>query len=157
MGTCLGVARYGRDHGLSTKVVPVMCAEGQEVPAARTLSRVKRDIRLPWRTYFDEATDLEFGSRYAAFLLSFLSWRYVPVELGPSFGLALVGALKFLRRHKLAGTLDRFRDTSDGTVHVVVFGPDDYRPYHALYLAQRLYDDDNANGTPGLLDLIDLT
>jgi len=157
MGTCISIAQYARDNGFSTKVVPVMSAEGQEIPATRTLSRVKKDVRLPWQEYFDEEKDIEFGTRLASFLLSYLSWRVIPVQLGPSFGLGFVGALKFLRKHKEAGTLDQFRG-SDGMIHTVIFGPDDYRPYNALYLAMRLYDNDYAKSVPDdLLSLIDLS
>ncbi len=156
MGTSLGIDRYARDNALRTKVIPVMCADGQEVPAARSMARVKRDIRLPWESIF-QGKGIQFGNRYASFLLSYLSWRLIPVQLGPSFGLGLVGALKFLRQHKHAGTLEQFREP-DGKIHVVVFGPDDYRPYNNLYLALRLYDGEFARGVPGnLLDLVDLT
>ena len=156
MGTSLGVAQYARENDLHTRVIPVMVAEGQEVPAARTLSRVKRDIRFPWQEYFDEEKDLQFASRYASFLLSYLSWRLIPVQLGPTFGLSFVGALKFLREQKAAGTLDQLRE-ADGKAHVVVFGPDDYRPYNGLYLALRLYDEDYSRGVPDdLLKLVDL-
>ena len=137
------------------KTIPVMCAEGQEIPAARTLARVKKDIRLPWEELTDEA-DIQFGDRYPSFLLSYLTWRLIPVQLGPSFGLAFVGALKFLREQKRVGALDTVRDPVDGKVHVVVFGPDDYRAYHSLYLALRLYDGEFAKGTPSdLLSLVD--
>lgn len=156
MGTCLGIDRYARNHNLQTKVIPVMCAEGQEVPAARTLARVKRDIRLPWQEHFPES-EIEFATRYASFLLSYLSWRLIPAQLGPSFGLAFVGALKFLRKHRDAGTLDQFRHPDDGKIYVVVFGADDYRPYIALYLALRLYEGAFARGVPkNLLEIIDL-
>lgn len=157
MGTCLGIARYVQENNRRTKVIPVMCAEGQEVPAARTLSRVKKDIRLPWQEYFKE-TDIQFGTRTASFALSFLSWRYVPtVQLGPSFGLAFVGMLKFLREQKAAGMLDQFRE-DDGNIYAVVFGPDDYRPYNNLYLGCRFYHDSEfAEGVPtDLLKFIDL-
>lgn len=153
MGTSMGIAQYALAHGHTTRVIPVMCAEGQEVPAARTLSRVKKDIRLPWEKHFDEAKDLQFGTRRAAFLLSFLSWRHIPAQLGPSFGLAFVGMLKFLREQKATGTLDQFRE-ADGKIYAVVFGPDDYRPYNALYLGERLYEGDFAG--VNLLDLIDM-
>ncbi len=153
MGTCIGIARYALEYGQFTKVIPVLCSEGQEIPAARSLARVKRDIRLPWQEYFQES-DIQFGSRYASLLLSFLSWRMrLPVQLGPSFGLAFVGALKFLREQKAAGTLDAFRK-HDGKVYTVVFGPDDYRPYTNLYLAERLYERDFSK--ENLLELIDL-
>lgn len=153
MGTSLGISQYARANNLRTKVVPVMCAEGQEIPAARTLSRVNRDIRFVWQDHFDEKKDIQFGTRYASFLLSYLSWRMIPVQLGPSFGLSFVGALKFLREHKASGTLDQFREP-DGKIHLVVFGPDDYRPYNGLYLAERLYEKDFSK--ENLLDLIDL-
>lgn len=152
MGTCMGLAQYVARNEWTTKIVPVLCAEGQEVPAARSLARVRRDIRLPWEEIFQES-DIQYAARYASFLLSFLSWRFIPVQLGPSFGLAFVGALKFLREQKTGGTLDTFR-RPDGKVHVTVFGPDDYRPYHALYLAERLYEKDFRGVS--LLDLIDL-
>lgn len=156
MGTSLGALRYARDNGLSTKVVPVMCADKQEIPAVRTLARVRQDILLPWEEHFAE-TDIQFATRHASFLLSFLSWRLIPVQLGPSFGAAFVGALKFLRAHKNALSLDQFREPGDGKIHVVVFGPDDYRPYINLYLALRLYDGEYTKGVPGnLLSLIDL-
>lgn len=152
MGTCMGIAQYALHTNKCVRVVPVMCQEGQEVPAARTLSRVKKDIRLPWQDYFKES-DFQFGTRYASFLLSFLSWRHIPVQLGPSFGLAFVGMLKFLQDQKKAGMLEQFRE-ADGTIYAIVFGPDDYRPYTALYLAERLYDEDFTKRN--LLSLIDL-
>ncbi|MCR4276340.1 MAG: hypothetical protein NUV90_03075, partial [Candidatus Parcubacteria bacterium] len=86
-----------------------------------------------WGTIFREE-DLQFGTRHASFYLSFLTWPHVLQKLGPSFGLGFAGALSFLQKHKKAGTLDQFRDKADGKIHVVVFGPDDYRPYIALYL-----------------------
>ncbi|MHB8860523.1 MAG: pyridoxal-phosphate dependent enzyme [Minisyncoccota bacterium] len=156
MGTCMGIAQYDAlSHvGHCRKVVPVMCLEGQEVPAVRTLARVKRDIRLPWQEYFQES-DIQFVTRYASFILSFLSWRFtpIPVWLGPSFGAAFVGALKFLREYKTAGALNNLRE-SDGKIYVVVFGPDDYRPYTSLYLDKFLNERDFMG--VNLLDLIDL-
>jgi len=155
MGTCLGLARYTRDNGLATRVVPVMCAEGEEVPAVRTLSRVKKDIGHPWPRYFDETRDLEFAGLRESLLLSFLSWQLIPVELGPSFGAAFAGALKFLHKHKAAGTLDQFRRGPGGEIDVVIFGPDDYRPYNALYLEHHL-DDANVQEEVDVMELIEL-
>lgn len=154
MGTCMGIARYDALSHVRhcRKVIPVMCADGQEIPAVRTLARVKRDILLPWQDCFDEK-DIQYATRYASFLLSFLSWRHLSVQLGPSFGAAYVGALKFLREYKAAGALNNLRE-SDGKIYVVVFGPDDYRPYNALYLAGPLYEKDFSG--VNLLDLVDL-
>ncbi len=151
MGTVLGVDRYARAHGKHTKVIPVMCEEGQEVPAARTLSRVKKDIRIPWDKELKEE-DIRFGTRRESFALSFFSWRFLPVQIGPSSGLALAGALTFLQEQKIAGTLDQFREPS-GKIVVVVFAPDDYRPYADLYLGENLYSREYINDTtPNLLD-----
>ncbi len=132
MGTCIGLAKYARDRGLRTVVVPVLCAEGQEVPGVRTLSSVRKDIRQPWEKFFQKK-DLQFGTRHAAFYLSFLTWSHVTPHLGPSFGLGIAGAFSFLRKHKDVRTLEQFRDKEDGKIHVVVFGPDDCRPYLPLY------------------------
>jgi cysteine synthase len=141
MGTVIAAQWYALNYQRGTKVVPVMCAEGQEVPAARTLARVKKDIRLPWEKYFNGRNDIQFATRFASFFASFFSWRFIPVQLGPSFGLALVGALKFLRQQEAAGTLRQFRK-DDGKIYVIVLGPDDYRPYAGLYLAYPFYEKD---------------
>ena len=151
MGTVLGVDRYARAHGIRTKVIPVMCEEGQEVPAARTLSRVRRDVRIPWDKELAEG-DIRFGSRRESFAMSFFSWRFLPVQMGPSSGLALAGTLTFLRERKIAGTLDPLREPN-GKISVVVFAPDDYRPYADLYLGENLYDREYLGDTiPNLLD-----
>lgn len=135
MGTSIGLASYAHDKELGTTVVPVLCAEGEEVPGARTLTSVKKDVRQPWEKFFREE-DLQFGTRHASFLFSFLTWPYVIPHLGPSFGLGLAGAMRFLQKHKNAGTLEQFRDQEDGKIHVVVFGPDDCRPYMPLYFGE---------------------
>ena len=134
MGTCLGLAMYAREKKLDTVIVPVLCAEGEEVPGARTLRSVQKDIRQPWKKFFRQK-DLQFGTRHAAFYLSHLTWSHVTQQLGPSFGLALAGGLSFVQKHKSAGTLEQFRD-KDGKIYMVVFGPDDCRPYTALYFGE---------------------
>ncbi len=136
MGTSMGLAAYAcTDASLKPTVIPVLCAEGEEIPGARTLASVKKDVRQPWSLFFKEEA-LQFGSRHESFLLSFLTWPFVMPHLGPSFGLGIAGAFRFLRRHKSAGTLDQFKDREDGKIQVVVFGPDDCRPYLSLYLGE---------------------
>jgi len=132
MGTSIGLYDFASHAGYSTLVIPVLCAEGEEVPGARTLKKIERDVRNTWNSRFDT---LEFGPRHESFLLSYLSWRAVPQMLGPSFGLGLYGALSFLAQHQAAGTLDQFREP-DGRVQVVVFGPDDYRLYTPTYFSE---------------------
>lgn len=135
-GSCMGLRSYYTViNRYSTHIVPVLCAEGQEVPGARTLNSVRKDVKQPWEKLFDER-ELEFGSRHASFYLSFLTWPYVTQMLGPSFGLAFAGALSFLKKRKKFGTLKRFRNIQDNKIRVVVFGPDDYRPYTSLYLGE---------------------
>ena len=135
MGTSVGLQAYVHNKRLDTKVVPVLCAGGEEVPGARTLSSVKNDVRLPWEKTFREE-ELEFGMRHESFLLSFLTWKYVVPHLGPTSGLAFAGALRFLQRHKNAGTLEQFRNRQSRKIEVVVFGPDDCRPYMPLYFGE---------------------
>jgi cysteine synthase len=131
MGTGMGLAQYLRDS--DTRVVATLCEEGEEVPGARSEKKIRRDIRLPWEDYFT-AENIEYGPRHESFLLSYRSWQAAPQMLGPSFGLAYYGALRHLWRHKRAGTLDQFR--KDGKIYVVIFGPDDNRPYLALYFGE---------------------
>lgn len=133
MGTSMGLRMYALENGFDTVVVPVLCAEDHEVPGARTFSSMVKDVRQRWQDLF-RAEDLEFGTRHASFYLSFLTWPHVLQKLGPSFGLGFAGALHFLQKHKSAGTLEQFRDRGDGKIYVVVFGPDDCRPYIPLYL-----------------------
>jgi len=135
MGTSMGLKMYAFENWLDTTVIPVLCAEGYEVPGARTLSSVEKDVRQQWTKFFAKE-DLELGTRHASFYLSFLTWPYVLQKLGPSFGLGFAGALRFLQRHKNARTLDQFRDKEDGKIYVVVFGPDDCRPYISLYMGE---------------------
>jgi len=155
MGTCLGLARYARENKTGTTVVPVLCAEEEEVPGARTLSSVEKDVRQPWKDFFRQE-DLQFGTRHASFYLSFLTWTHVTQLLGPSFGLGLAGALSFLRRHKSEGTLEQFRDSESGVISVIVFGPDDFRSYTALYLGELKRKELSAKVPPSdLLSLLD--
>jgi hypothetical protein len=155
MGSCIGLQTYATTNRLETRIVPVFCAEGQEIPGARTLSSVKKDVRQPWKEMWRKK-DLQFGTRHASFYLSFLTWPYVTQMLGPSFGLGFAGALRFLHKHKTAGTLKQFRRMSDNKIHVVVFGPDDYRPYTSLYLGELKREELSSTVPPAdLLSILD--
>ena len=145
MGTNNALHDYAVDGGWDTIVVPVLCDEKpgkkpEEVPGARTMTKVVRDVRNDWRRRFPLEL-IQFGSRHESFLLSYLSWRYVPQMLGPSFGLGLEGAFRFIAKHKRASTLDQFRNEDDGSIPIVVFGADDYRPYIALYFGELSADE----------------
>lgn len=135
MGTCLAFRECIRRVGMRTRVVPVICRPGQAVPGARSLAQIRKDVRNEWESQFAEQ-DLVSGSRKAAFLLSHWSWQFTGSrQLGPSFGLALQGAFKFLSEARTRGELGQYRDRS-GWARVLVFGPDTCQPYLPLYLAE---------------------
>lgn len=152
MGTSMGLALHAEEHELATKVVPVLVEKGDEVPGARTRQRIERDVLLDWRSYFGD-NSIEYGPRHESFFLSFLSWQFMPQSLGPTFGLALFGALTHLWRHKKAKTLDRYRDPA-GKISVVVFGPDDNRLYTQLYLSELSLEELSARSLPRLEDVV---
>jgi cysteine synthase len=150
MGTCMGLKQYVDEHGLATRVLPVLLEEHHEVPGARPLSKVEKDIRLPWKELFS-LQDIEWGTRHASFLLTYHSWRWLPETLGPSFGLAFQGALRRIQKEKLTGTLDGLR--VHGKVEVVVLGADTYLPYLDLFLGETQSDERHTYKPPDLLAL----
>lgn len=134
MGTSIGLSMYVREKHLRTKIIPIVCAEGEEVPGARTCASISKEIRQPVQGFFRE-TDFGFGMRHESFHLSFLTWGHVIPHLGPTFGLGYAGALRFLQKQRKLGDLDQFRH-SDGKIHAVIIGPDDSRPYLPLYFGE---------------------
>lgn len=133
MGTSLGLKAYAEGADLTTTILPVVCAEREEVPGTRSLSRIRRDVQLPWEKSF-LLQDIECGTRHESFVLAYLSWRWLPKMLGPSFGLAFFGALKRIWKAKEAGTLDKFRN-------VLVLGADSYELYPDVIFGELLNDE----------------
>ncbi len=130
LGTTGGLAKYATEHGLSTKIVLALCENGHEIPGARDEIRVRRDV-----TYasVDDFEHRMTATRTQAFLASYAMFAEVEwTQGGPTSGLALSVALRFLQKHKIAGTLDQFRGP-DGKINLVFLCPDDYRIYGALY------------------------
>jgi len=152
MGTALGLAKYAREQGHRTQVIPVMVQGHEEVPGARNRGRIERDVRLDWRSSFADS-GIEYAPRHESFFLSFLSWQFVPQSLGPSFGLALCGAFARLWKLKQQKALDQLRD-ENGNIRVVVFGPDDSRLYSQIYLAELSFEELSARDLPALETLI---
>jgi len=150
MGTCMGLRQYVDEHGLGTRVLPVLLEEHHEVPGARPLSKVQKDIRLPWQNLFGPE-DIEFGTRHPSFLLAYYSWRVLPQMLGPSFGLAFQGALRRLHKDKASGRLDDLR--RGGKIEVVLLGADSYLPYLDLFLGETQSDERHTYDSPDLLSL----
>jgi len=150
MGTSMGLKQYVDEHGLSTRVLPVILEEHNEVPGARPLSKIEKDVRLPWKGLFSLA-DIERGTRHASFLLAHYSWRFLPETLGPSFGLAYQGALRRIQKEKLSDRLGLMR--IGGRVEVMVLGADTYLPYLDLFLGEIQSDERHSYKTPDILAL----
>jgi cysteine synthase len=150
MGTAMGLKQFVDEHGFSTQVVPVILEEHNEVPGARPLSKIEKDVRLPWKGLFSLA-DIERGTRHSSFLLAYYSWRFLPETLGPSFGLAYQGALRRLQKEKLSGGLGLLR--IGGRVEVIIVGVDTYLPYLDLFLGELQSDERHSYKTPDILAL----
>jgi len=130
LGTAGGLKKYVEENGFGAKIVLALCADGQEVPGARDEARIRRDVKIA------SVDDFEYrmtATRYQSFLASYAMFAEIDwTQGGPTSGLALSVALRFLQKHKDAGSLDRFRGR-DGDINVVFLCPDDYRLYADLY------------------------
>ncbi len=153
MGTSMGLKQYAEEQGLPTYVLAVILEEKEEVPGIRSLSKIKHDIRQPWKNFFT-LEDLEFVKRHESFLTSFYSWRWVLQSFGPSYGSAHFGALKRLYKAKRAGTLDRYRSKRSGMVEVVVLGADTNAPYLDLFSGELKAEERHTDKEPDLLSLL---
>lgn len=130
LGTSTGICRYAEKHRCKTKVIPGICADGEEVPGARTQASIERDVTIASLKDFSDCMKI---GRYTAFLSSYALFPVVPwTPPGPTSGLAFASALKFLLKHKIAGTLDQFRG-SDDKIYVVFMCPDGSEKYLDLY------------------------
>jgi cysteine synthase len=132
-GTLVGISRCFRNRFDKIRVVGVLCAPGQEIPGVRDLHRMK-EITLPWKESLDVFVEIETRPSYLASL--WFNW-VMGITPGPSSGFAYLGALKFLKEQKDAGTLDSLRN-SEGRVHVVILFPDGNRPYGDRFMANLL-------------------
>lgn len=130
-GMIRGISR-GLQYLLSEKlsVIGVLCAPGQEIPGVRSREKMK-EISIPWQSAADEVMEIETRVSYLSSL--WFHWQ-MGITPGPSSGFAYAGALKFLKLHKQAGDLDRYRG-NDGMVRVIIFFPDGSRPYGDRFMA----------------------
>ena len=98
LGTAGGIKRYIDEHAFSTKTVLAVCAPNEEVPGARTKDSIRRDVTT---ASLHDFKYIECGERYQSFLGSYALQAVVPLTPpGPTSGLALVGALRFIRKIK---------------------------------------------------------
>lgn len=129
-GTLVGASNYLRDSLDQIAIVGVLLSPGQEIPGVRDLNRMK-EISLPWQKASDDIVEIETRPSYLASL--WFNW-VMGLTPGPSSGFAYLGALKFIQKHKLSGTLDSLRDRQ-GRIHAVILFPDSNRPYGDRYMA----------------------
>jgi len=139
LGTAGGLLDYIEERGLSTTVVLALCAPGEEIPAGRDEARIRREVSIG---SVDEFAHRMLVTRFQAFLASYAMFSQAAEwgPGGPTSGEALSATLRFIKKHKDAGTLDQFRNKKDRSIRVVFLCPDDYRAYSDLYRAE-LNDD----------------
>ncbi|MGD0328284.1 MAG: pyridoxal-phosphate dependent enzyme [Minisyncoccia bacterium] len=132
-GTLIGVSEYLRRKLKNIRIVGVLLSSGQEIPGVRDLNRME-EITLPWREALDDYIEIQRRPSYLA--ASWFNWT-MGITVGPSSGLAYLGALRFLRRCKenvTGATFDSLRN-DDGRIHVVILFPDGNRPYGDRFMA----------------------
>lgn len=133
LGTAEGLRRYAAENGISTEIILALCAQKQEVPGARTVESIARDVRT---ASLDDFRHKLVATRYDSFLASYAILSEFPwTPGGPTSGLSYLAALRFVAQLKDQGTLDRYRGT-DGKIRIFFLCPDDYRLYASLYKAE---------------------
>lgn len=142
-GTLIGIAQALRAQLDNITTVGVLLAQGYEVPGVRDKKRMA-EITLPWQQAADHIIEMETRPSYLASL--WFNWT-MGITPGPSSGFAYMGALQFLKNHRDAGTLDRFRAT-DGKIRVTVLFPDGQRPYGDRFTANLPYEWMQPNRAP---------
>jgi len=129
-GTLVGISDRLREERGNITIVGVLLKQGNEIPGVRDLARMK-EITLPWMESSDEIVEIEARPSYLAAL--WLNW-VMGITPGPSSGFAYLGALKFLKGRKVAGTLDLLRGNR-GRINAVILFPDGNRPYGDRFMA----------------------
>lgn len=154
LGTAGGLKKSADEFELTTKVGIGICADGQEIPAARTRAKILREVTIASP---DDFFYCGTAGRHEAFLASYAMFQEVEwLAGGPTSGLALFVALSFLQKHLDAKTLDQFRGPN-GRVRLVFLCPDDYRPYADLYLSTlnfAEFSSTSVGSIPKLLDVV---
>lgn len=125
-GSIIGLDDGFREHSEHVRMVAVQCAPGHEIPGVRDLARMG-EILLPWQDAYDTRVEVE---QKPAYLAALWLYRLKDWGTGPSGGLTLVGADRFLDKLVKEGRLDeRLRRGRDGKISVGVVFHDGIRPY----------------------------
>jgi cysteine synthase len=128
-GTLIGVSKFLKKKNPNVKTLGVMLQEGEEVPGARSLSRIQKDVSLPW----EEAADcfVEVCAR-DSYRHSFALGRLAHISAGPSSGSVFCGLLQFLVLEEKAGRLEKLRN-QHGRLVAAFMCPDGPEPYLEKY------------------------
>src|SRR5581483_5046315 len=145
LGTAAGFRLFFLTNNLPTTLVLAICADGQEIPGARDEKRIGQDVTIAKVSEFEHVMT---ATRYQAFFASYMMFGGVDwMPGGPTSGLSLFAALKFLQKHKIAGTLEQFRRSNE-KIRVIFLCPDDYRLYGDLYRSTVNTDDFASSSIP---------
>ncbi len=133
LATAIGTEQHAKKHGYSSSVILAICADGEEIPAGRTEQSIRREVK---NGSLDDFSEVYKVSRYAAFVAAAaLSHELNWTMPGPTSGMAFVGSLKLISKHRQEGTLDRMRGP-DGTIHITFLCPDGMEWYFEIAKAE---------------------
>lgn len=124
-GTAGGVARYLAHTNPEAKVLGVRVKDGEQVPGARSKSRMAEIVTIPWQRHVPDAISI---SRKEAFIATRRLWGAVEPQPGPTSGLAYAGLIAHIRENSLG---ERLRGKK-----VAFLCPDDARPYSDVMIAE---------------------
>jgi S-sulfo-L-cysteine synthase (O-acetyl-L-serine-dependent) len=137
-GTVTGVSRYLKAQNSNVFVLGVNLLPGEEVPGARDLARIKKEITLPWQDSVDNCQEVGAKESYAS---SFDLCRLAGLNAGPSSGSAYLGLVRFLLLQEAHGSLDKLRNKHGRVVAVFACpdGPEAYLEKYFTWLPARKF------------------
>lgn len=127
-GTLIGTATYLKAMNPELTIVGVMRGQDQYVPGART-EKLLNVVGFDWRPHVDHLVPVDAEISYR---LS-MEMSRLGLIVGPTSGMALAGALRFLTEMKEADRLDAFRN-DEGDLLCVFPCPDGPLPYLDEYV-----------------------
>lgn len=127
-GTLLGSARYFKKQSNIISIIGV-APQTDTVPGVRSMRRLK-EIAFDWGDVLDHHVEVDSKESFK----KSLELCRAGLLAGPSSGMALLGLMQVLEKHKSEGTLDQLRN-KDGEVVAVFVCPDSALLYLEKYPA----------------------